>query len=105
MYAQEDDDKDFKVASEQYQRGYLHVMDDVQRKIKLRSRDVTMNKGRLNQNHPSSSQQKTNNKKQKQNEQIVHKEPVDKVEKTREVKQLALKEAEKTVSTFNLPLL
>ena len=46
MYAQEDDDKDFEVASEQYQRGYLHVMDDVQRNIKLRSRDVTVNKGR-----------------------------------------------------------
>ena len=41
MYAQESDNKDFEVESKQYQRGYLHVMDDVQRKIQLRNRDVT----------------------------------------------------------------
>ena len=58
MLSQEDDDKDFEGASSQYQRGYLHAMDDVQRKIKLRSRDVTVNKVRLNQNHPSSIRQK-----------------------------------------------
>ena len=44
MYAQEDDKKDFGVESEQYQRGCLHAMYDVQRNIQLRNRDVTVNK-------------------------------------------------------------
>ena len=46
MYAQEDDNKVFEEELEQYQRGYMNTIDDVQRKIKLRSRDVTVNKGR-----------------------------------------------------------
>ena len=102
MYAQEDDNKDFEVESEQYQRGYLHAMDEVQRKIQLRNRYVTVNKGRLNPNQPSSSQENTDKKKEKQKEQIVYKEPVNKVEKTKEVKQPTLIDVEKTVSTFNL---
>ena len=55
MYAQEDDNKNFEVELEKYQRGYLHAMDDVQRKIQLRNRDAIVNKGRLDPNHPSSS--------------------------------------------------
>ena len=73
MYAQEDDDKDFEVASGQYQRGYLHAMDDVQRKIKLINGDVTRNKGRLNQNQPSSSQQTTEKRTEKQKKPMVYK--------------------------------
>ena len=61
-------------------------MDDVQRKIQLRNRDVTINKGRLNPNHPSSSQHNNDKKKEKQKEQIVYKDPVDNVENTKEVK-------------------
>ena len=55
MFEQEDDNNDFEKELEQYQRGYLHAMDDVQRKIKLINRDVVVNKGRLNSNHPSTS--------------------------------------------------
>ena len=61
-------------------------MDDVQRKIQLRNRDVTINKGRINPNHPSSSQHNTDRKNEKEKEQIVYKEHVDKVEKRKEVK-------------------
>ena len=56
MFAQEDDNNDFEEELEQYQRGYLHAIDDVHRKIKLRNRDVIVNKGRFNSNQPSSSQ-------------------------------------------------
>ena len=59
MFAQEDDNNDFEEELEQYQRGYLHAIDDVQRNIKLRNRDVTINKWRFNQNQPSCSQQNT----------------------------------------------
>ena len=62
MFAQEDENNDFEEESEQYQIGYLHAIDDVQRKIKLRNRDFTVNKGRFNQNQPSSSQQNTEKK-------------------------------------------
>ena len=82
--------------SEQYQRGYLHAIDDVHRKLKLRNRDVTVNKGRLDQNQPSSSQQNIEKRKQKQ------KEPINKVEKVKEVRQPALVDVEKVVSIFNL---
>ena len=54
-----------KEESKQYQRGYLCAIDDVQRKIKLRNRDVTVNKGRFNQNQYSSSQQNTGKKKER----------------------------------------
>ena len=46
-------------------------MDDVQIKIKLRSRDVTMNKGRLNPNQPSGSQQNTEKRIEKQKDPMV----------------------------------
>ena len=82
MFAQEDDNNDFE-ESEQYQRGYLHAIDDVQRKIKLRNRDITVNKGRFNQNNPSSSQQNTEKKNEKQKEPIVYKESANKTEKNK----------------------
>ena len=50
MFAQEDGNEEFERETEQYQRGYLHAMDDVQRKIRLRNREVVINKGRLNPN-------------------------------------------------------
>ena len=55
MFAQEDGNEDFERESEQYQRGYLHAMDNVQRKIRLRNIEVVVNKGRLNSNQPSTS--------------------------------------------------
>ena len=75
---------------------------DVQRKIKLRNRDVTVNKGRFNQNQPSSSQHNIEKKNERQKHHIVYKEYENKREKTKEVKQPALMDVEKTVSTFNL---
>ena len=53
MFAQEGPNEEFE--NELYQRGYLHAMDDVQRKMRLRNRDVPINKGKANPNQPSSS--------------------------------------------------
>ena len=55
-----------EVDSEQYQRGYQNAMDDFQRNLKLKSRDVTINIGRANANQPSSSQNKIEKQKEKQ---------------------------------------
>ena len=38
MFSQEDGNEEFERESEQYQRGYLHAMDDVQRNIRLRNK-------------------------------------------------------------------
>ena len=43
------DDKAQTEELEQYHKGYMHAIDDV-RKIKLRSRDIAINKGGLNPN-------------------------------------------------------
>ena len=64
MFSQGDDNKYFEEELERYQKEYMHPIDDF-KNIKLRSRDVIMNKGRLNPNHPSSSQMNTEKKKQK----------------------------------------
>ena len=53
MFAQVDD-KTLTEELEQHHKGYMHAIDDA-RKIKLRSRDVAINKGGLNPNQPSSS--------------------------------------------------
>ena len=45
MFAHEDGNEEFERETEQYQRGYLHAMDDVQKKIRLRNREVVINKG------------------------------------------------------------
>ena len=55
MFGQEDGSEESEIETEQYQRGYLHAMDDVQRKIRLRNRDVLINKGKENPNQPSTS--------------------------------------------------
>ena len=80
----------------------MDAIDDVQRKIKFRNRDVTINKGRLNRNQPSSSQQNRENRSEKLKEPIEYKESENKIEKTKEVKQPALVDVEKFVSTFKL---
>ena len=54
MFAQLDD-KALTEELEQYHKGYMHAIDDV-KKIKLRSRDIVVNKGGLNPNQASSSQ-------------------------------------------------
>ena len=81
-----DDDKYFEEELEQYQKGYMHAIDDVQTKIKLRSRDVIMNKGRLDPNQLSSSQMNTEKINEKQKEPVVHKEIENRTEKIKELK-------------------
>ena len=56
MFAQEDDCNILELEIEQYQRGYQNVIDDFQRKLNVRSRDVIINKGRLPTNQPSGTQ-------------------------------------------------
>ena len=56
---------------EQYHKGYMHAINDA-RKIKLRSRDVSINKGGLNPNQPSSSQNSTEKRNEKQKELVVY---------------------------------
>ena len=53
MFAQVDD-KTLKGELEEYHKGYMHAIDDV-KKIKLRSRDVSIHKEGLNLDQPSSS--------------------------------------------------
>ena len=60
----------------------MHAIDDVPRKIDLRNRDVTVNKGSFNQNQPSSSQPNTEKKNERQKDPIVYKESENKVEQT-----------------------
>ena len=55
MFAQEDGNEEFERETEQYQRGYLHAMDDVQRKIRLRNKEVFINRGKVNPNQSSTS--------------------------------------------------
>ena len=80
----------------------MHVIDDVQRKIKLRSRDVIMNKGRLNPNQPSSSQVNIERINEKQKEHVVHKEIENRTEKIKELKQTTPMGVDKISSIFNL---
>ena len=82
----------------------MHAIDDVQRKIKLRSRYVIMNKGRLNPNRPSSSQIEMNIEKrnEKQKEPVVHKEIENITEKIKELKKSASMDVDKISSIFNL---
>ena len=74
MFEQEGGDEEFGKETEQYQRGYLHAMDDVQRKIRLRNRDVLINKGKANPNQPSTSSLNVEKGKELQKESLVNKE-------------------------------
>ena len=56
LFAQEDESNKFDLETEQYQIGYENVVNDFQRNLNLRSRDVVVNKGRLHVNQPSSNQ-------------------------------------------------
>ena len=102
MFGQEDGNEDFERESEQYQRGYLHDMDDVQRKIRLINREVVVNKGRLNSNHPSTSSLNIEKINDIQKYIVVNKEVENKTEKTKEMKQTSPVDVEKFTSIFNL---
>ena len=86
---------------EQYHKGYMHAIDYV-RKIKLRSRDASINKGRLNPNQSSSSQINTETRNEKQKEPVVHKEIENRIEKIKEPKQTTPMDVDKISSMFNL---
>ena len=77
-------------------------MDDIQRKIRLRNREVIVNKGRLNSNHPSTSALNTEKGKEIQKDPIVNKEVENKIEKTKGTKQVIPVDVEKVNSVFNL---
>ena len=47
IFSQEHGDKELEEEFGQYQKGYLHAIDDVQIKLKLSNKDVTVNKWRL----------------------------------------------------------
>ena len=68
----------------------------------LRSRDVTINKGRDNENNPSSSKSNTEKQKEKQKEKDVQKIVSNKGEVSKEVKQPTPIDVDKGVSSFNL---
>ena len=63
----------------------MHAINDV-RKIKLMGRDVVINKGRLNSNHPSSSQANVEKRNETQKDHIVHKEVEYRTDKVKEPK-------------------
>ena len=74
MFGWEDGSEEFEMETEQYQRGYLYAMDDVQRKIRLRNRDFLINKGKENPNQSSTSSLNVEKGKELQKESFVNKE-------------------------------
>ena len=76
--------------TKQYQRGYQNVVNDLQRKLNLRNRDVVVNKGRLPSHQPSSSQRNKEKKKE------------DVIKKVLENKKEIPKENDKTIPPFSL---
>ena len=59
-------------------------MDDVQRKIRLRNKEVFINKGKVNPNQPSTSSLNIERGKEMQKESIVNKEVENEIQKTKE---------------------
>ena len=80
----------------------MHAIDEVKRKIYLRSRDVMFKKGKLSLNQPSSSLQSEYRTKEKPKQQISCKEPMDRGEKEKQVILPAPIEVEKDTSIFNM---
>ena len=98
MFAQDDESTISMTDPEQYLRGYQNAIDDVKNKLKLRSRDLVINKGRRNQNQPSTS--KTNQEKEKDTN--VHKNSENTEQKSKENKHPMPIDEEKPISSFNL---
>ena len=100
MFAQQDINEEFD--NEIYQRGYLHAMDDVQRKMRLRNRDVPINKGKANPNQPSSSSVNAEKGKEQQKETSMNKEVENDVQQDKVIKKATPVEVEKISAGFNL---
>ena len=56
MFAREEECNNFELETEEYERGYQNDVNDLQRKLNLRNKDVIVNKGRFPSNQPSTSQ-------------------------------------------------
>ena len=100
MFAHDDE----STISEQYLRGYQNAIDDVQRKLKLISRDLVINKGRPNQNQPSTSKQNQEKEKEKETKKdtTVHKNYENKEHNSKENKKPLPIDLEKPISSFSL---
>ena len=57
LFPQEDENPISEIDLEKYHRGYQNTIDDLYKKLKLRSPDVIKNKGKPNPTHLSTSQQ------------------------------------------------
>ena len=77
-------------------------MDDVQRKIKLRNRDVLINKGKANPNHPSTSSLNIEKWKELHKESFVNKEVENDVQMDKIIKKATPVDVEKIGAGFNL---
>ena len=102
MFEQEGGNEEFEKETKQYQRGYLHAMDDVQRKIRLRKREVFINKGKANPNQPSTSSLNVEKGKEVQKESFVNKEVENEIQRGKIMKQVAPIDVERVGSGFNL---
>ena len=83
-------------------RGYLHAMDDVQRKIRLRNMDVLINKGKANPNQPSTSSLNVEKGKELQKDPFVNKEVENDVQRDKIIKKATSVDVEKIGAGFNL---
>ena len=77
-------------------------MDDVQRKIRLRNREVLINKGKVNPNQPSTSFLNIERGKEIQKESVVNKEVENEIQKNKGMKQITPIDVERVSSSFNL---
>ena len=68
----------------------------------MRNKEVLINKGRLNTNHPSTSSLNTEKGKEIQKESNVNKEVENEIQKTKGMKQVAPIDVEKVNSNFSL---
>ena len=98
MFAQDDENTISEVDSEQYLRGHHNSIDYVQRKLKLRSWDLIINKGNTNPNQLSSSQQNLG----KHKYITVQKNSENKEKKSKEIKQPMPIDVDRPNSSFNM---
>ena len=77
-------------------------MDDVQRKIRLRNREVFINKGKSSPNQPSTSSLNVEKGKEVQKESFVNKEVENEIQRDKRMKQVAPIDVERNGSGFNL---
>ena len=107
MFAQEDDYNTLEVETKQHPKRISKCnWWFLENKIKLRSRDAIINKGRPNSSQPSSSQQyttkQTKQQKEKQKENTIQKVLDNKKEMSKEIRQQIQVDVDRAASSFNL---